>query len=323
MPKIKYQDIDLSPEKLRTIQEANRIIESYQAKGYDLTVRQIYYRFVALDLFPEDRTWVQLPNKKWVRDPNGTKNAEPNYTWLGDVLGEGRMTGRIDWNAIVDRTRTLRTLAHWDSPADIVRSAAYSFRIDQWKDQPYRPEVWVEKDALVGIFERVCQELDVPLLSCRGYTSMSEMWGASQRLLSYKRQNQAPYIFHFGDHDPSGKDMSRDIQDRLYVFTRHELEFDRLALNMNQIESYKPPPNPAKVTDPRAKAYIQEFGEESWELDSMEPEVLTGLVRTAITNIQDHLLWRKSQGAQAEQKQVLQKISDNYENVAQYVQEDL
>ena len=111
----------------------------------------------------------------------------------------------------MDRTRELRTLSHWDDPSSIVEACSKQFNLDLWDKQPFRPEVWIEKDALVGVFERVCRELDVPLFSCRGYTSQSEMWVAGQRMLQYKRNKQTPVIFHFGDHDPSGKDMSRDI----------------------------------------------------------------------------------------------------------------
>lgn len=134
----------------------------------------------------------------------------------------------------------------WDDPADWIRSGARQFAIDKWATQPYRLEVWIEKDALAGVFRRVCSELQVPYFSCRGYTSQSEMWEAAQRLARWEQAGQTPIVFHFGDHDPSGIDMTRDIKDRLDLFGASgacHIDLRRLALNMDQVEQYSPPPN--------------------------------------------------------------------------------
>lgn len=298
MPKIKYQDFNFRPATLALIETANRIIAEYRAQGFDLTLRQIYYQFVARDIIP---------------------NTQKSYKNLGSIVNDGRLAGMIDWDAIVDRTRELRTLSHWGDPSDIVEACSKQFNIDRWSTQKYRPEVWIEKDALVGVFERVCRELDVPLFSCRGYTSQSEMWSASQRLLKYRRTKQIPIIFHFGDHDPSGKDMSRDIQDRLQLFTNRNLEFERLALNMDQVEQYAPPPNPAKITDSRANAYIAEFGGESWELDALEPATLEALVRAAIDGIIDSDKMDAATEEQDKHRETLSLVADQFEEVEEFV----
>lgn len=300
MPKIAYKEFKFRKATLAMITKANEIIREYAAQGFDLTLRQIYYQFVARDIIP---------------------NTQKDYKNLGSVINDARLAGLIDWNTIVDRTRELRTLSHFDGPEDIVEACAEQFNLDRWKGQPFRPEVWIEKDALVGVFERVCNELDVPLLSCRGYTSQSEMWGAGQRMLRYEKMKQTPIVFHFGDHDPSGKDMSRDILDRLELFTYGKLKFQRLALNMDQVEEYEPPPNPAKITDSRANAYIEEFGGESWELDALEPSVLEALVRDAITGIIDQDLMDEATGEQKEHRAMLSKIADRFEDVREFLDE--
>lgn len=299
MPKIKYQDFNFRPATLAMIQKANEIIAEYQAQGFDLTLRQIYYQFVSRDIIP---------------------NTLKSYKNLGSVINDARLAGMIDWLTIVDRTRELRSLSHWEDPSDIVESCSRQFHSDIWEGQPFRPEVWIEKDALVGVFERVCNELDVPLFSCRGYTSQSEMWVAAQRLLSYRKQKQTPIIFHFGDHDPSGKDMSRDIQDRLQMFTYKLLDFERLALNMEQVEEYEPPPNPAKITDSRANAYIAEFGGESWELDALEPSVLEALVRESIEKIADADKLEEAKEKQEAHRKTLSLIADRFDEVQEFVE---
>jgi hypothetical protein len=294
MPKIKYKDFNFRPSTLGIINKANDIIAEYAAQGFDLTLRQLYYQFVSRDLIP---------------------NTQKDYKNLGSIVNDARLAGLIDWETIVDRTREVRTLSHFDGPEEIIEACSAQFNLDRWEGQPYRPEVWIEKDALVGVFERVCRELDVPLLSCRGYTSQSEMWGASQRMLRYKRERQKPVVFHFGDHDPSGKDMSRDILDRLEMFTRGEMKFERLALNMDQVEKYEPPPNPAKITDSRANAYIAEFGGESWELDALEPAVLEALVRDAIEGIVDEKKMARASAEQEGHRAMLSKIAERYTEV--------
>jgi hypothetical protein len=298
MPKIKYIDRKFSAASLRMIEACNGIIAEYSAQGYDLTLRQLFYQCVSRDIIP---------------------NTVQSYKNLGSVVNDARLAGLIDWDTIVDRTRELRTLSHWSDPRDIVEACAKQFNIDRWAGQEYRPEVWIEKDALVGVFERVCRELDVPLFSCRGYTSQSEMWSGAQRLLRNMRAKQTPVIFHFGDHDPSGRDMSRDITDRLELFTRRTLKFQRLALNMDQVEQYGPPPNPAKITDSRANAYIAEFGGESWELDALEPTVLAGLVRDAIEGVVDKRAMDETTREQNRHRETLALIAEQFEAVEEFV----
>ncbi len=261
MPFIAYKSINFNETQQKIIEDANSIIDEFRQQGYEISLRFVYYKFIARDLFPE--SWIdEAYNIKNGLDPK-TKNTVKNYDKLGCIINDGRLAGLIDWNSLVDRLRTLEELRHWEDPSEILRDDAKEFNIDLWKDQTYRPEVWIEKDALMSIFQRPCRRFDIPLFICRGYTSQTAMWIGSQRLLQYKDQGQTPIIFHFGDHDPSGKDMSRDIQERLELFTEGDLEFERLALNRDQVTRYNPPPNPAKVTDPRAKAYIAEFGRPS------------------------------------------------------------
>jgi len=300
MPKISYMQKTLGVERLATIQIANKIIDEYRLLGFTLTLRQLYYQFVARDLI---------------------KNSDKEYKRLGDAINDGRMCGFIDWHAIIDRTRNLRSVSHWDSPADIMRSAAAGFRIDKWHGQPFRPEVWIEKDALVGVIEGVCEELDVPFFSCRGYTSQSEMWSGAMRLRRYADHRQIPIILHFGDHDPSGMDMTRDITERLQTFMGG-MEVRRLALNMPQVNEYNPPPNPAKVTDSRAVAYIREFGDESWELDALEPMVLAGLVRSEIESLRNETKWDDAVAVEEGHRRDLSIASDRWHEVSRFLAEE-
>ncbi len=243
MPEICYLFKKFRSATLGIIVKANDIIAEYQAQGFCLTLRQIYYQMITRDLFPE--SWIDLVYNAKHGLPPGTKNTLKNYKRLGDILNDGRLAGLIDWEAIEDRTRALQSNPHWSSPGQIVRACARGFRFDLWSDQDHYCEVWIEKEALAGVIEGICTELDVPFFACKGYTSQSEMWVAAQRLIKKENAGKETIIFHLGDHDPSGIDMTRDITDRLELF-ESTVEVRRIALSMSQIDKYNPPPNPAK-----------------------------------------------------------------------------
>lgn len=117
-------------DALALIAQANTILAEYEAQGLVLTLRQLYYQFVARDLFPSNRRYVLVGKKKWVRDDRGTPNAEPNYKWLGKVVSNARLAGLIDWDMMEDRTRKLRKVNTWESPADIVEAVANQYKED-------------------------------------------------------------------------------------------------------------------------------------------------------------------------------------------------
>lgn len=271
--KIKYEDKRFGNTSLAIIEQANNIIDEYRRQGFTLTLRQLYYQFVSRDLLV---------------------NSIQSYKRLGSIINDARMAGLVSWEAIEDRTRNLRKLAHWDSPEEIIRAAAQQYRIDMWDNQVYRPEVWIEKDALVGVIERICELFRVPYFACRGYNSQSEQWAAGRRFQHTLEQGQIPIVLHLGDHDPSGIDMTRDNADRLSLFAGENIEVIRLALNMDQIRKYSPPPNPAKSTDSRYEGYIEKYGQSSWELDALDPKVISDLIKAAIEEHLDDDLWEEA-----------------------------
>ena len=132
MPKICYVEKNFKATSVALIDHANAIIEEYAAQGFNLTLRQLYYQFVSRDLIP---------------------NTQRDYKRLGSVINDARLAGLIDWSAIVDRTRNLRELDHWTSAQDILSDAAGWYQVDRWAHQEVRPEVWIEKDALLGVIE--------------------------------------------------------------------------------------------------------------------------------------------------------------------------
>lgn len=300
MTRICYIERKFQPASETMIDAANAIIKEYAAQDFELTLRQLYYQFVSRNLI---------------------ENTDKAYKRLGSVINDARLAGLIAWEAIVDRTRNLQAESHWESPTEIVATCARDYHTDLWRNQPCRVEVWIEKDALVGVIEGVCSQDDVPFFSCRGYTSQSEMWAAAQRLIEFEDDGQDTRIIHLGDHDPSGIDMSRDIQDRLEIFGS-AVEVRRIALNMDQIDEYGPPPNPAKVTDSRARGYIAEHGNSSWELDALEPSVMADLVRQEINKVRDSEKWNEVVEEEDADRECLEQLVIRWDEIRATLTED-
>ena len=281
------------------INKAESIINEYTSQGFKLTLRQLYYQFVARDLI---------------------ENSINSYKRLGIIISNARLAGRIDWDSIEDRTRNLEYISHWPNPASMIKSARQSYSLDKWKNQEYRIEVWIEKEALSGIIEPVCTRYDVSYFSCRGYVSQSEQYAAGNRFLDYGNQGQRVLILHLGDHDPSGIDMTRDNQDRLNLFSGYvNVEVKRIALNMGQIEELNPPPNPAKLTDSRCANYISKFGPASWELDALDPTYIDDLIGTEINNVMDHDKWAETIKKEDKDKKVFEEVENRWVEVKQFL----
>lgn len=271
-----------SADSVEIIRIANQICADMRNQGYDLTLRQLYYQFVA---------------------HHGLPNQQRSYKRLGSIVNDARLAGVMDWSFINDRTRNVSGSYYgFDDPSQFIEQVVDGYHEAIWEGQDYRPEVWVEKDALVNVVARACEESRVPYFSCRGYVSQSEMYSAAKRFEGRRDRGFTPVVIHLGDHDPSGIDMSRDIEERLRLMSWGHVEVKRIALNMDQVDEYQPPPNPTKFTDSRAAEYVQQYGYESWELDALEPRVLTALIQDTIEPMIDRD--RMDENIRHEQRQI-------------------
>lgn len=267
MTKIKFREVRLSKANKERLDAVNEIIKEYQADGYTLTLRQLYYQLVSRDVIP---------------------NKQAEYSKLSTLLKEGRMGGIVDWDAIEDRLRRPSEPSSWDSPKDAMEALISQYQLPRMSLQKSYIEVWVEKDALSGVLKRITEKYHIPILVNRGYSSVSAMYDAYRRFAARLDDDKEDVIiFYLGDFDPSGMDMIRDVEDRIKEFAKkHYTDFPLkvipIALTREQIKQYNPPPNPAKLTDPRAKAFVKEHGGTSWEVDALPPNILNSLLEEAI-----------------------------------------
>lgn len=266
----RYQRFNFADSTLKLIDTMNKIIAAYVAKGFVLTVRQLYYQLVARDVI---------------------ENTQKSYKRVTSIANDARLAGLMDWDAIEDRTRSFVRRQRWKNGKQILNAAAQSYHIDMWERQPRRVFVIIEKEALVGVLTPTCNALDTPILAARGYPSCTVLRDFANEDMLPSLADQDITVLHLGDHDPSGIDMTRDLTERISLFCRQPIELVRLALTMDQVEERQPPPNPAKTTDSRFQQYMEEFGTESWELDALPPEYLVELVETEIRARIDEAQW--------------------------------
>lgn len=230
-----------------------------------MTLRQLYYQLVSKDIIP---------------------NRQNEYAKISRVLTDARMAGMVDWDFIEDRGRVPKFPNQFDDINDAMRTINNAYRLDRWKGQNNYAEVIIEKDALSGVLEPVTREYHVHLVVNKGYSSATAMHELALRLREQKEYDKNCTIFYFGDHDPSGEQMVEDMNNRLLGFGC-DVEVEKVALTMDQIEQYNPPANPVKISDSRSDSYIASHGDKSWELDALPPNVLVELVRGKLDGVLD------------------------------------
>jgi hypothetical protein len=281
-------------ESQKLVEIVNSILDEYRNLGYRLSVRQLYYQLVSRDYI---------------------ENLARSYKRIVGLVSDARQAGLVDWEMIEDRGRETVVNPHWSSPAEIIRASAKHYGIDRWEGQPCYVEVMVEKDALSGIMVPVCRKLDIRFTANKGYSSNSALYEAGKRFSTAMNRGLRAHLFYLGDHDPSGIDMTRDIGDRLDLFTyRRPIAIHRLALNYDQVEQWQPPENPAKENDKRYRSYKEKYGKSSWELDAVEPRILAGLVEEAVRQLIDPFIWQEVEKKELEMRQELENYADQFEN---------
>lgn len=294
--KISYEDWNPKPDSVAKLKLVNEIIEEYQAQGYVLTLRQLYYQLVA-------RAYIL--------------NTEREYKNLGTLVTKGRMAGLISWHAVEDRLRGHSATFCQEDDDKLIRDLPFYITFDRWARQDHYIEVWVEKEALGNVISRACQPLQVTFLSCKGYMSASAAWRAGRRFKEKRYQGKECHLIHLGDHDPSGIDMTRDNAERVDLFSESEgyIDVHRIALNMNQVDEFNPPPNPAKESDSRATKYIAVYGDTSWELDALEPSFIEKIIKDKIEGLIDWDTWNETGEEEQKVKDRLARLADRWEDL--------
>ena len=278
------------------VAHALTIAREYDGQGLTLTLRQMYYQFVARGLIA---------------------NGQKSYKRIGAALTAARYAGTFPIEWLEDRGRTVNAgdATRDDTDADDAMSTAsrwlrslpeLTINRARWYGQPVHVSVWVEKEALAGIFEPTCNDLGVGWFACKGYPSVSSLrdWirqvnrvvGPDPYFYADDDDDDADamdgraeraIVLYFGDHDPDGWEIPRSCERNIAKLRQldglrgdFDIEFIRIGLNMDQILTHNPPPFPAKMSSSRCAGYIEEHGtDDAWELDALDPATLRELIR--------------------------------------------
>lgn len=286
-----FRDKDFRPASRALIAQCEEIINRYLDQNLRLTLRQLYYQLVSANVI---------------------ENKEASYKNLGSLVSDARLAGLLDWDAIEDRVRQPVEWAQWAGPTDLIDQAIRQYRLPRWRGQTKYVELWVEKDALAGVLRPIASDYHVTLMVNRGYSSQSAMYEAANRFNENQR-GEGSTLIYVGDHDPSGEDMVRDISDRLAMFRVDDLDVIKVALTMDQIKKHKLPPNPAKMSDSRAEAYVAKHGRSSWEVDALPPEELARLIRKVLEAEVDREVMDAIIAEEKEQKAKLREFAEGLE----------
>lgn len=228
------------------------------------------------------------------------------------LLGQLRLDGRIPFDWIVDNTRWMRKPDTFSSLDDALNETARTYRRALWDDQDAYVEIWLEKDALAGVLCDVTYLWDVPLMVAKGSSSLSFLHSAAEAI-TY--QEKPCYLYYFGDRDPSGLDIDRNIEKRLREFAPEaEIHFERVAVLPEHIEQYDLPTRPTKKSDSRSK----KFKGRSVELDSIPSPILREMATECIERHIDRDVLEQTKVIEAEEREAAHSIIDklNGEGVA-------
>jgi hypothetical protein len=298
------------PSQEELVAAVNLVLD--KAGGEKLTLRQIFYKLVVMKVI---------------------ENTTGNYKLLSARLVIARESGEVDDRRIEDRARTIsggdcsfrNPDEYYQDHENAFRRCWSQYSRPFWLDQPRYVEVWIEKDSLSRIAIDAASRFNVTVCVGRGYSSYSYINEAVKRILrhcgSFEDEKgtaleRFPVILYFGDHDPSGHDMVRDLESRL---RKYGLEFDdkdyqivhKIAITEKQIKELNLPTIPItkkkQTDDSRAKKFIAEFGKDTVELDTLDTALLKQLIRSSIEMCINGPIWEEHQAASEKEREGMHK----------------
>jgi hypothetical protein len=251
-----------------------------------MTVRQVFYQAVGRGLI--DKT-----------------EGEYKQT-IVRLLTDMRRAGEIPFDWIADNTRWMRKPRTYSSLHGMLELTKETYRRALWDNQKSYVEIWLEKDALAGVIYAETKAWDVPLMVTRGYPSVSYLHAAAS---SISDQGKPAFLYYFGDHDPSGRDITRVTEAGLREFAGDaHIQFQRVAVTEEQIVRWKLPTRPTKTTDSRKK----NFEGESVEVDAISSTNLKELIRACIEPHIDQEQLARLKKIERQERELLDQIVGAY-----------
>ena len=220
-----------------------------------------------------------------------------------------------DW--IVDETRRAETVNVFRNADDYISAVRWSYRRDNWQDQPRHVEVWAEKATVLGSIRPTADEWGITLRVCRGFgsTGMESVVGREFAEIHPKKVT----VFFLGDHDPSGVVIERDIHERAQHAAGVNFEMILLAIHPEDIGKFNLPPQKIKGSDSRAEAFRKQYGANAAtvELDALPAAELRERIKTAVSGLIDRERWQRQVQVQEIEFRCIQEFADKVRKLSQ------
>jgi hypothetical protein len=256
---IQIERIDWAP----VLERAVEIVGSYDTP---VTLRQLFYRLVAAGLIP---------------------NNVQSYKRLSSLTAAARRLG--EFPRLADAGRTIHRRASWSSPRELLEAATQQYRRDRTEGQPAALYIGVEKNTLVAQLESWFDELGIPVLPLRGYSSESYERDIAEDV-SASADGRTVIVLYAGDFDPSGEDIQRNFRVQMIDRGIEDFELHRIALTNEQVARFGLPEAPGKESDSRAGAFAERHGKlVQVELEALDPAELRRLYQDAIGRYWDDI----------------------------------
>ena len=276
------------------ITNAKEILEGYYE---GITIRQLHYRLVTI----------------------GMTNDTNHYKRVVSAMTIARWKNIIGMDAFIDRERSVygRTEAgekdlddEIENAKDQIKAWMRAYHLNKWSNQTNYVEVWIEKKALQGVFERPCLYAGVGLAPCKGYPSITFLNEAKERFMTAKNKGKNLIMLYFGDHDPSGDNIPVSLKKNL-ARLGVDVDVKRIALTPEQVEEMGLPGVPPKHTDTRT---LNWDGHSAVECDAVEPKALAEMCKEAIKEYFDEELYKELKETEAQEKVEYQKALKEFVN---------
>jgi hypothetical protein len=261
------------------LERAAAIVRSYDT---GVTLRQLFYRLVALALLP---------------------NTLMRYRQLSHYTAEARRQGTFP--RLIDPTRWIRRPEHFLSPASAMRVLAQTYRLDRTRGQAVSIYLGIEKAGIIEqLVEWFSDPLGIPVIPFGGYAGQSFV---DDVIDDVRDQDRAAVLLYAGDFDATGEDIDRDFLLRSDCW-KHVV---RVALTPEQVDRYHLPEMPGKDTDPRAGDFIARHGRlVQVELDALDPTDLRALFEEAIADLMDMYIVRRVMAREARDRRRLGRLAE-------------
>jgi len=252
------------------------IVTSYKKDPIPLSIRQVHYYLVhaGVDYY------------------NDLKHVKKLTTYIL----KARIGGQIPWEMISEEeSKATESVPIGMDPEEAIKKAIEDAKnatgTNPWHEMGKYVMVFSEKRELGPQLREITYNHFVRLVCVRGYGMWSRLHLEGRRIRRELEKDRDCYVLFVTDHDPSGLDLNRLAAAILRNYWQLGAEDRRAMLTIQQVRLHTLLPAPTKVTDPRAKWYLGEYGHESWEVDALGKELMQKTLTTEIEKLIDWDIW--------------------------------